>query len=189
MTTEPERAVRPRRSFIFSPGLKPDMFPKALACGADIVCVELEDGIAPKDKAAARNSGLALFAAPQADDGVERVPRDLIVEGVLDCDDDAVDARREQVPMVVEGVLDVVVVGRRGEFFPLHIGDPDQIGLLVGHEAGHVVLSRPPSSADHAYFRLCHRQAFQVQVVQVDRKSSVIGQAPSVNGCFSTPSF
>ena len=75
MTTEPERAVRPRRSFIFSPGLKPDMFPKALACGADIVCVELEDGIAPKDKAAARNSGLALFAAPQADDGVERVPR------------------------------------------------------------------------------------------------------------------
>ena len=34
--------VRPRRSFIFSPGLKPEMFPKALACGADIVCVELE---------------------------------------------------------------------------------------------------------------------------------------------------
>ena len=29
------------------------MYPKALACGADIVCVELEDGIAPKDKAAA----------------------------------------------------------------------------------------------------------------------------------------
>ena len=75
MTTEPERAVRPRRSFIFSPGLKPGLFPKALACGADIVCVELEDGIAPKDKAAARNSGLALFAAPQAADGVERVPR------------------------------------------------------------------------------------------------------------------
>ena len=43
-----------RRSFIFSPGLKPDMFPKALACGADIVCVELEDGIAPKDKAEAQ---------------------------------------------------------------------------------------------------------------------------------------
>ena len=70
-----ERAVRPRRSFIFSPGLQPDMFPKALACGTDIVCVELEDGVAPKDKAAAREKGLALFAIPQADDGVERIVR------------------------------------------------------------------------------------------------------------------
>ena len=42
------RIIRPRRSFIFTPGLRPDMFPKALASGADIVCVELEDGIAPK---------------------------------------------------------------------------------------------------------------------------------------------
>ena len=49
-----DRKIRPRRSFIFTPGLKPDMFPKALASGADIVCVELEDGIAPKDKAEAR---------------------------------------------------------------------------------------------------------------------------------------
>ena len=75
MTTNTKRAVRPRRSFIFSPGLKPDMFPKALASGADIVCVELEDGIAPKDKDEARRNGLALFATPQADDGVERIVR------------------------------------------------------------------------------------------------------------------
>ncbi|MDE0809257.1 MAG: CoA ester lyase [Alphaproteobacteria bacterium] len=70
-----QRVVRPRRSFIFSPGLKPDMFPKALACGTDIVCVELEDGIAPKDKDEARRNAIALFAEPQADDGVERVVR------------------------------------------------------------------------------------------------------------------
>jgi (S)-citramalyl-CoA lyase len=70
-----DRSVRPRRSFIFSPGLKPEMFPKALASGADIVCVELEDGIAPKDKATARERALALFAAPQANDGVERIVR------------------------------------------------------------------------------------------------------------------
>ncbi len=75
MTTNTKRAVRPRRSFIFSPGLKPDMFPKALASGADIVCVELEDGIAPKDKDKARRNGLALFAIPQADGGVERIVR------------------------------------------------------------------------------------------------------------------
>ena len=73
MTTE--RIVRPRRSFIFSPGLKPEMFPKALASGTDIVCVELEDGIAPKDKDEARRKALALFAEPQADDGVERIVR------------------------------------------------------------------------------------------------------------------
>lgn len=66
---------RPRRSFIFAPGLRPDMYPKALASGADIVCVELEDGIAPKDKAEARQNALTLFTEPQADDGVERILR------------------------------------------------------------------------------------------------------------------
>ncbi len=70
-----ERPLVPRRSFIFTPGLKPEMYPKALACGADIVCVELEDGIAPKDKAEARRNAMALFAEPQADDGVERIVR------------------------------------------------------------------------------------------------------------------
>ncbi len=70
-----KRDPRPRRSFIFAPGLRPDMYPKALASGADIVCVELEDGIAPKDKAVARQNALALFAEPQADDGVERILR------------------------------------------------------------------------------------------------------------------
>ena len=70
-----ESSIRPRRSFIFTPGLRPEMYPKALACGADIVCVELEDGIAPKDKAEARRNAMALFAEPQADDGVERILR------------------------------------------------------------------------------------------------------------------
>ena len=67
--------IRPRRSFIFTPGLRPDMYPKALASGTDIVCVELEDGIAPKDKAEARQKALALFVEPQTDDGVERILR------------------------------------------------------------------------------------------------------------------
>ncbi len=70
-----DSSIRPRRSFIFSPGLKPEMFPKALASGADIVCVELEDGIAPKDKDQARANALKLFETAQADDGVERIVR------------------------------------------------------------------------------------------------------------------
>ena len=75
MTQPADRPIRPRRSFIFAPGLRPELFPKALASGTDIVCGELEDGIAPKDKALARERGLALFASPQADDGVERIVR------------------------------------------------------------------------------------------------------------------
>ena len=75
MSTDAKPASRPRRSFIFSPGLQPDLFPKALASGADIVCVELEDGIAPKDKDQAREKALALFACAQANDGVERIVR------------------------------------------------------------------------------------------------------------------
>ena len=51
------------------------MYPKALASGADIVCVELEDGIAPKDKDEARRNALAIFSEAPADDGVERLVR------------------------------------------------------------------------------------------------------------------
>jgi len=68
-------APRPRRSFIFTPGLRPELFPKALASGTDIVCIELEDGIAPKDKDEARKTALALFEQEQANDGVERMIR------------------------------------------------------------------------------------------------------------------
>ena len=37
--------------------------------------MELEDGIAPKDKAEARQKALALFSKPQPNDGVERIVR------------------------------------------------------------------------------------------------------------------
>ena len=75
MVIQEEYLITPRRSFIFTPALKPDMFPKALASGTDIVCVELEDGIAPKDKDLARRLAMELFETPQADDGVERIVR------------------------------------------------------------------------------------------------------------------
>ncbi len=67
--------TQPRRSLIFVPGDRPDRFPKALATGADIVCIDLEDAIAPQHKAEARETTLALLAEPQAPDGVERVVR------------------------------------------------------------------------------------------------------------------
>ena len=70
-----EKKIQPRRSFIFTPGLKPEMYPKALASGTDMVCIELEDGIAPKDKEEARKKALNLFKDKQVDDGIERIIR------------------------------------------------------------------------------------------------------------------
>ncbi|MDA9806074.1 CoA ester lyase [Alphaproteobacteria bacterium] len=67
--------TQPRRSFIFTPGLKPEMYPKALKSGTDMVCIELEDGIAPQDKEIARNLALKLFQEKQENDGVERILR------------------------------------------------------------------------------------------------------------------
>ena len=37
--------IRPRRSLLFVPGLRPDRFAKALESGADIVCVDIEDAV------------------------------------------------------------------------------------------------------------------------------------------------
>ncbi len=67
--------LRPRRSFIFAPGLQPEMFPKALKTGTDIVCIDLEDAIAPQHKDIARERTIALFQEKQANDGVERIVR------------------------------------------------------------------------------------------------------------------
>jgi len=87
MTTHDQEIVQPRRSFIFAPGLRPELYPKALACGADIVCVELEDGVAPHDKDEAREKTMALFAELQADDGVERIVRINCVRSAVGLDD------------------------------------------------------------------------------------------------------
>ena len=40
-----ESEIRPRRSLLFVPGLRPDRFAKALDSGADIVCVDIEDAV------------------------------------------------------------------------------------------------------------------------------------------------
>lgn len=60
---------------IFVAGTHPEMFPKALRAGADMVCVDMEDAVAPQHKDEARQKTLALFERAQAADGVERVVR------------------------------------------------------------------------------------------------------------------
>ena len=56
------KSIRPRRSLLFVPGLRPDRFVKALDTGADIVCVDLEDAVARERKAEARSLTFPLFA-------------------------------------------------------------------------------------------------------------------------------
>ena len=67
--------IQSRRSFIFTPGLKPEMFHKAIKSGTDMVCVELEDGIVPQDKGLARKLAIKLFETNQNNDGIETILR------------------------------------------------------------------------------------------------------------------
>lgn len=55
--------MTPRRSLLFAPANRPDIHAKALASGADMVCLDLEDAVPPPDKAAARPVAAAFLAA------------------------------------------------------------------------------------------------------------------------------
>jgi citrate lyase subunit beta / citryl-CoA lyase len=56
------------RTYLFVPGTRPDRFAKALASGADVVVLDLEDAVAVADKASARHTVANWFAsAAQAD--------------------------------------------------------------------------------------------------------------------------
>lgn len=51
------------RTFLFVPASRPERIAKALAAGADVVIVDLEDAVAPADKPAARRALLDWLAA------------------------------------------------------------------------------------------------------------------------------
>src|SRR5580692_2016605 len=52
------------RSWLFTPATRPDRFAKAAASGADVCIIDLEDSVAPADKAAARRTALGHLAQP-----------------------------------------------------------------------------------------------------------------------------
>jgi (S)-citramalyl-CoA lyase len=55
-------AAAPRRSLLFVPGLRPELIAKADAAGPDLVCVDLEDAVAPDRKAEGRAKVFAALA-------------------------------------------------------------------------------------------------------------------------------
>ena len=52
------------RSLLFVPGSRSDRFEKAIASGADCVCIDLEDAVAPHQKDDARQASLDYLAKP-----------------------------------------------------------------------------------------------------------------------------
>lgn len=55
------------RSILFVPGYRPDRFAKALAAGADAVCIDLEDAVPPQRKAVAREAAARFLAEQPAE--------------------------------------------------------------------------------------------------------------------------
>jgi (S)-citramalyl-CoA lyase len=61
-----QRPIR-ARSWLFTPATRPDRFAKAAAAGADVAILDLEDAVAPKDKAQARMNALDYLADNPSD--------------------------------------------------------------------------------------------------------------------------
>jgi citrate lyase beta subunit len=55
------------RSLLFVPGIRPERFSKAIAAGADAVCIDLEDAVPPHEKVEARDIVVAFIADLPAD--------------------------------------------------------------------------------------------------------------------------
>ena len=53
------------QSLLFVPGSRPERFEKALASGADLVAIDLEDAVGPADKDSAREAALAAMGSPK----------------------------------------------------------------------------------------------------------------------------
>jgi citrate lyase beta subunit len=66
------RKMSPCRSLLFVPASKPEMFPKALSAGADVVCADLEDAVGPLDKDTARPAAIEFL---QSSGGAQRAVR------------------------------------------------------------------------------------------------------------------
>lgn len=74
----------PTRSWLFTPATRPERFPNAAANGADVIIVDLEDSVAPADKATARATALDFVPrlSPRAGDTAPSVICALRINGI-----------------------------------------------------------------------------------------------------------
>lgn len=71
-------------SILFVPGSRPERMAKALASAADLVCIDLEDAVAPPDKDAARSAVLAALPSMDRRRVAVRINGTLTRHGVKD---------------------------------------------------------------------------------------------------------
>ncbi len=91
---------RPRRSVLYVPGANVRALAKIPSLATDVVILDLEDAVAPAEKAAARNRVAALLAAPRAPEAPEIVVRVNALASGFGRDDLA-----ELLPLAPDGVL------------------------------------------------------------------------------------
>ncbi|WP_144799141.1 HpcH/HpaI aldolase/citrate lyase family protein [Halorubrum depositum] len=75
-----------RRSLLFSPGDRPELMRKAPATGADVICFDLEDAVAPGRKDEARAAVRGVLADPDFDPDAEVCVRLTVADSAADLD-------------------------------------------------------------------------------------------------------
>lgn len=88
------------QSLLFVPGSRPERFDKALASGADIVVIDLEDAVGPADKGSARAAALDAMGDPRLGIRINGVRTPHGLADLLALGDAAIRPQFIMVPMV-----------------------------------------------------------------------------------------
>jgi (S)-citramalyl-CoA lyase len=116
------------RSLLFLPANRPDRFAKALASGADAVCLDLEDALAPEEKDAGLASALELLRQPRGGTlvcvrvnqmGTERGAADVRAVSLAETPPDALLLPKVGGPEDIAATADLVAAGARWGVRPL----------------------------------------------------------------------
>jgi len=80
--------TKPTRSWLFTPGTRPDRFAKATESGADVLIIDLEDAVSPDDKPKARAAAVGYLSgsAPNATSRALRINGLDTAAGIADLD-------------------------------------------------------------------------------------------------------
>ena len=92
------------RSLLFVPGNRPERFEKALQSGAGLVCIDLEDAVAPDAKGEAREAVVAFLKATDA----QHVSLRINAPGTQDCAADLAAIADLPLPFVMVPKVDTV---------------------------------------------------------------------------------
>ena len=76
--------MRARRTLLFAPGNRVEVHAKALATGADVVCLDLEDAVPPHLKAEARAAAIPFLVEAPGAERVLRINSPRSAEGLRD---------------------------------------------------------------------------------------------------------